>query len=89
MHKNAIKRAGRVIFRKKSNYKKPETQPKPVMSNPYLTRTRRNISKPEPDPNPTFVNPTHHYKIPTRVGISRSIQTIHFTDTTLNAKGIP
>ena len=48
MHKNSIKRAGRVIFRKKSNYKKPETQPEPVMSNPNPTRTRRNISKPDP-----------------------------------------
>ena len=69
MHKNAIKRAGRVIFRKKSNYKKPETRPEPVMSNPNPTRTRRNISKPDPtrtrkkfqNPNPTFGNPTHHY----------------------------
>ena len=40
----------RVIFRKTSNYKKPETQPKPVMSNPNPTRTRRNISKPDPNP---------------------------------------
>ena len=70
MHKNAIKRAGRVNFWKKSNYKKPETQPELVMSNPNPTRTRRNISKPDPnpkkiskpkpDPNPTFGNPTHH-----------------------------
>ena len=61
MHKNAIKRAGRVIFRKKSNYEKPETRPEPVMSNPNPTQTRRNISKPDPtrtrkkfqNPNPT------------------------------------
>ena len=61
MHKNAIKRAGRVNFWKKSNYKKPETRPELVMSNPNPTRTRRNISKPDPtrtrkkfqNPNPT------------------------------------
>ena len=70
MPKNAIKREGRVNFWKNIDYKKPETRPEPVMSNPNPTRTRRNISKPdpnpkkiskpEPDPNPTFGNPTHH-----------------------------
>ena len=48
MPKNAIKREGRVNFWKNIDYKKPETQPEPVMSNP--TRTRRNISKPDPNP---------------------------------------
>ena len=71
MPKNAIKREGRVNFWKNIDYKKPETRPEPVMSNPNPTQTRRNISKPdpnpkkiskpEPDPNPTFGNPTHHY----------------------------
>ena len=71
MPKNAIKREGRVNFWKNIDYKKPETRPEPVMSNPNPTRNRRNISKPDPnpkkiskpkpDPNPTFGNPTHHY----------------------------
>ena len=69
MPKNAIKREGRVNFWKNIDYKKPETRPEPVMSNPNPTRTRRNISKPDPtrtrkkfqNPNPTFGNPTHHY----------------------------
>ena len=64
MPKNAIKREGRVNFWKNIDYKKPETRPEPVMSNPNPTRTRRNISKPDPTQtrkkfqNP---NPTHHY----------------------------
>ena len=61
MPKNAIKREGRVNFWKNIDYKKPETRPEPVMSNPNPTRTRRNISKPDPtrtrkkfqNPNPT------------------------------------
>ena len=61
MHKNAIKKGGRVNFWKNIDYKKPETRPEPVMSNPNPTRTRRNISKPDPtrtqkkfqNPNPT------------------------------------
>ena len=48
MPKNAIKREGRVNFWKNIDYKKPETRPEPVMSNPNPTRTRRNISKPDP-----------------------------------------
>ena len=69
MHKNAIKRAGRVIFWKKSNYKKPETQPEPVMSNPNPTRTRRNISKPDPTRTRNFFqnpNPTRTRHLATR-----------------------
>ena len=69
MPKNAIKREGRVNFWKNIDYKKPETRPEPVMSNPnpkkyFKTRPDPNpkiFSKPEPDPNPTFGNPTHHY----------------------------
>ena len=61
MPKNAIKREGRVNFWKNIDWKKPETRPEPVMSNPNPTRTRRNISKPDPtrtrkkfqNPNPT------------------------------------
>ena len=66
MHKNAINRASRVIFWKKCNYKKPETRPEPVMSNPNpkkYSKTRpdpnpKKISKPEPDiwqPDPSLI----------------------------------
>ena len=73
MHKNSIKRVGRVNFWKKIDLKKPETRPEPIMSSPnpkkyFKTRPDPNpkkISKPEPHPNPTFGNPTHHYQADT------------------------
>ena len=71
MHKNAINRARRVIFWKKCNYKKPETRPEPVMSNPnpkkysktrpepeknFKTRTRPEPDIWQPDPSLAFVD---------------------------------
>ena len=52
MHRNAIKRAARVIFWKKCNYKKPKTRPEPVMSNP----NPKKYSKTRPDPNPKKIS---------------------------------
>ena len=64
MHKNAIKRAGRVNFWKKSNYKKPETRPELVMSNPNPKKYFKTRPEPEknfktrPKPEIFFQNPT-------------------------------